>query len=352
MCSALARRGEEVRLAFKHCPSRQEPGVEDPYRFYGVEPDFTLLPLPRPPWRGGGLLFAWRMRRLLARDRRNIDLAYCRDAAGAWLAHRAGVPLVFEAHQPPEGPVLRRLYRAVLSSPHCRLVVAISAALATRLCGELPLRSGLPVVVAPDAADPMPEVDPSVPGPALGGQRPRVGYVGQLYPGKGVDLVLELARRTPEMSFHVIGGEPAAIAGLRSGGLPANAFVHGFVPPGELASWYRGLDVLLLPYSSSVSGASGRTDLAPWMSPMKLFEGMAAGRPILASDLPVLREVIHAENALLLPPEDVAAWGAALRQLAERPERARALGARARADFLAHYTFDARAGKVLDALAC
>ena len=54
MCAALARRGHDVVLASKHCPARQEAGVDDDFAFYDVEPSFRLAKLPRPDRRGGG----------------------------------------------------------------------------------------------------------------------------------------------------------------------------------------------------------------------------------------------------------------------------------------------------------
>jgi glycosyltransferase involved in cell wall biosynthesis len=353
MCAALARQGHEVRLVTKHCPSREEPGVADVHDFYGVTQSFALLPLSRPVRRGGGLVFAWLLRRLLAAERGVTDLAYCRDALGAWQADRARLPFVFEAHVPPQGAPLARLHRRFLASPRCRALIVISEALAERLRTTLPLRAGLPVVVAADAADPMPAAARPLPSSALAeASELHVGYVGQLYPGKGVDLVISLAGLAPESKFHLIGGEEDALAALRGRALPSNVILHGFVPPALLPAYYQRLDVLLLPYQRRVSGATGRTDLAAWMSPMKMFEAMAAGKAILASDLPVLREVLAPEgNALLLPPDAVAAWAAALGRLEGDAELRHRLGARARADFEARYTWDARAAKVLDAIA-
>ncbi|MDT8267847.1 glycosyltransferase, partial [Roseomonas sp. DSM 102946] len=85
---------------------------------------------------------------------------------------------------------------------------------------------------------------------------------------------------------------------------------------------------------------------------LKLFEYMAAGKPILVSDIPALREILaDGGTALLLPPGDVAAWAAAARALLADPARAAALGARARAVLLETYTWDARAAHILAHLA-
>jgi glycosyltransferase involved in cell wall biosynthesis len=87
------------------------------------------------------------------------------------------------------------------------------------------------------------------------------------------------------------------------------------------------------------------------MSPLKLFEYMSWGKPILCSDLPVLREVIEdGRNGLLLPPDDPTAWAAALCRLMDNPDEGERLGNKARADFLARHTWRQRANRVLDGL--
>jgi glycosyltransferase involved in cell wall biosynthesis len=63
-----------------------------------------------------------------------------------------------------------------------------------------------------------------------------------------------------------------------------------------------------------------------------MFEYLAAGRPILASGLPVLQEVLNGENAILLEPDDVDGWVAALRRVVEDPALAERLASQARRD--------------------
>jgi glycosyltransferase involved in cell wall biosynthesis len=102
-----------------------------------------------------------------------------------------------------------------------------------------------------------------------------------------------------------------------------------------------------MPYQRRVS-VSGGGDTSAWMSPMKMFEYMACRRPIVSSDLPVLREVLaHERNALLAEPGSVDAWVAAVERLRGDPELSRALAARAREDVTA-YSWRARARRVTD----
>ncbi|MHB0684509.1 glycosyltransferase, partial [Roseomonas mucosa] len=175
---------------------------------------------------------------------------------------------------------------------------------------------------------------------------------GHLYPGKGMEMVAALAEALPGCDLHVVGGteRDLAIWRQRCAG-QANLHLHGHVPHARVPACLARFDLLLAPPSPSVASAAGR-EIGRWMSPLKLFEYMAAGKPILASDIPALREILaDGGTALLLPPGDVAAWAAAARALLADPARAAALGARARAVLLETYTWDARAARILAHLA-
>jgi glycosyltransferase involved in cell wall biosynthesis len=85
---------------------------------------------------------------------------------------------------------------------------------------------------------------------------------------------------------------------------------------------------------------------------MKMFEYMASGAPIVASDLPVLGEVLrHDHNALVAPADDVAAWQRAVERLIADPALARRLAQQAYADLVRDHTWDARVRTIFDRLA-
>lgn len=343
MCAALARQGHHVELVTKDTPSRFEAGIDNDSAFYGVDGDFTITKLARPARRGGGLVFLRAVHRLLA-EATDLDLVYSRDLPAAWLAARQGHPVVFEAHGLPQGAIARFALRRLLAARELKRLVFISEALRSLWQAEGLVPPGVDTLVAHDAADPMPELD----SPILGSQALRVGYVGHLYGGRGVEIILEAARRLPEIEFHLVGGRERELAAWRAEPVPDNIAFHGFVPPAELPALYRTFDVLLMPYQRSVAVRSGHSDTARWMSPMKMFEYMATGKAIVSSDLPVLREVLEdGVNALLVAPEDAAAWTQAIETLAHDDDLRRGLGQRAQSDFFEHYTWSARAVAVL-----
>jgi glycosyltransferase involved in cell wall biosynthesis len=82
---------------------------------------------------------------------------------------------------------------------------------------------------------------------------------------------------------------------------------------------------------------------------MKLFEYMACGRAICSSDLPVLREVLSEDMAVLLPPEDIDAWVTALRDLQDNPAHRKSMANKARQE-VDQYSWDRRAQKILEGI--
>lgn len=357
MCEALARAGHDVTLVTKACPSRQEPGVKDDHAYYGVAGVFPVHKVPRPAWRGGGVVYSLGIWRLLRRMREGTDLVYSRDLPGAWMALHLGCRVLFEVHEVPAGARSRRLLRGLLRHPRCVRLVAISAALRDDLerSGVLDGASAS-ILVAHDGAEAqahVPEGEAATGNGVLGETPgPHVGYVGSLNEGKGVDVVAALAARMPTCTFHVVGGrEPQLQAWCSREGLPGNLLFHGFVEPARLHAYYRAMNVLLLPNQRRVYGATGRVDIGRWTSPLKLFEYMSSGRPIVSSDLPVLREVLaHERNALLVPPDDLPAWEHAVERVLADVALALRLGRAARRDLEDHYTWTIRASRVLHGL--
>jgi glycosyltransferase involved in cell wall biosynthesis len=125
-------------------------------------------------------------------------------------------------------------------------------------------------------------------------------------------------------------------------GIAARVTFTGLVEPARVAELLMQADVLALP--NPASAISTR-----YTSPLKLFEYMATGRPIVSSDLPSIREVLRdGVNALLVPPGDPVALAAAIERLFNDHILATRLG-RAALDEVPNYSWDRRAER-LDAL--
>ncbi|MBZ0283970.1 MAG: glycosyltransferase family 4 protein [Anaerolineae bacterium] len=177
-----------------------------------------------------------------------------------------------------------------------------------------------------------------------------VGYVGRLHTmalDKGVSTLIEALKRVDGAVLALVGG-PDDMAEIlkqqwQNAGLNSNCFINaGQVTPERVPTYLSALDVCTMPFPWT-------EHFAYYASPMKLFEYMASGRAIVASDLPSTAEVVtNDESALLYPPGDVDALAAAIIRLRDDPALRSRLGNNAREQVMSHYTWDARARAILD----
>ncbi|NLZ06792.1 MAG: glycosyltransferase family 4 protein [Phycisphaerae bacterium] len=353
MCQAFAKGGHQVTLIAQRGKG-MERGVDDVFSFYDVENCFELMDLPAPPIKGKHCMYGYGA----AKKAKSLQaqLVYGRSLIGCSMAGLMGLPVVYESHAPANcGSLLSSwMFQRLVSAPGFRKLVVITHSLKTHyLDCFASLADRLQVV--PNGADPMPLNAKPADLPNQG-CRLRVGYVGHLYAGKGIEVVEQLAPRCRWADFHVVGGTDEDIQACRAR-IPSidNLFLHGFKSPAEADRYRFAADVLLAPYQQRVAvfggGGDSGPDIGQWMSPLKVFEYMAAGKAIISSDLPVLREVLtHNVNALLVPSTDIRAWERALLSLRDDLDLRTRLGNTARDEFLLRYTWAQRAARVLEGL--
>ena len=346
MAAALAGTGAEVTLfAFRGdrslLASDNDRSIFD---YYGLEPTFRIEWLPRPLPRGHTTLSSLAV--WLSIRRFAPDLVIGRHTKACLASALRGIPTVFETHRPVALMMRadRFAVRHLIGQASFLGLVTISQPLHEILTEETGLATSR-ILVAHDAA-PLPSPAASE---RLGpGDRLQIGYVGTFYPGRGIELILRMAAALPDTDFHLVGGTAEDLARWHGDApeLP-NVFFHGFQTPARAAAMRAGCDVLLAPYQRKTLIKDGM-DTTRWMSPLKIFEYMSAAKPILCSDLPVLREVMtDGRNCLLLPPDEPAAWVAALRRLQNDPGQARALGQGAYEDFVSNHTWEQRARRIM-----
>ncbi len=151
-----------------------------------------------------------------------------------------------------------------------------------------------------------------------------------------------LHRHCPQARLSMIGDGPARAAmqeTLEAHGLGAAVTWHGRVAPDQIPALLAELDVAVAPYP--------RLDTF-YFSPLKVYEYMAAGLPVVASDLGQLRQLIRpGVNGLLCPPGDAAALADQLSVLAGQPQLRQRLGLAARQTVVEHHSWDRRVKDIL-----
>ncbi|MFB3853492.1 MAG: glycosyltransferase family 4 protein [Vicinamibacterales bacterium] len=360
-CHALARKGDEVVLVVR--PDSAVP-PRDPWSFYGLPADARLV---LEVVRARGPLQLRRATYLLRAAARTFraaaDLVMTRDlgVAGVLLALPRAMrpPLVYESHglapvvsaalpellanashaSKAKQDRLRRRERRVWQ--HAEGYITITHALAEDLAALYGPRRR-PLAVIPDGA----RVDhPRRFEPPARNARPVVCYAGHLYPWKGVDLLLHAISLLPDTACLIVGGMNGEgdLDRLRtlahSLGIDERVRFTGSVAPSEVRPMLLRADVLVLP--NTATAISER-----YTSPLKLFEYLAAGRPVVATDLAAVREVLaDGRNAVLAPPGDPAALADAIRRVIDDSELAARIARQAFED-AAGFSWDCRAERI------
>jgi len=135
-----------------------------------------------------------------------------------------------------------------------------------------------------------------------GNNRITVGYIGSLGPGRGEGLIQDMARRLPDVDFVIYGATEKCDSQL-----PNNLYYKGFIPNSEVNLAYATFDMVIAPYTMSLRVQGGDSTI-DYMSPLKIFEYMNTGRPMIVSDLPVLREILDERSAIFCDPSNVQEW--------------------------------------------
>ncbi len=350
-CAALVERGHELSLWL---PGRRPgQGWGEIAKHYGIRARFPIHWLRSPRiFRG----YDFCTRAVLSGIGWGSELFYVWPYQAAALASWWGLPTLIEVHDRPAGRMGPRLFKAFLRGRGAKRVLVTTEALRAWLEAAYSVSLMEPfALIAPNGVDleryyGLPE--PMLARASLGlPEGFTAGYTGHLYAGRGLALMAELAKRLPGILFLWAGGEPVTVQRwrerLQREGVE-NVRLMGFVANERLPQIQAACDVLLMPYERRIAVSSGG-DTAATASPMKVFEYLAAGRVILASDLPVIREVLHEGNAVLLPPDNAEAWEAALRRMKKYAERRARLGDQARQD-AKRYSWTERARRALEDL--
>ena len=321
---ALAGLGVATRLYLPPWP--RDFDVHAALAGFGVAPGLDLRPsaLLHRRWRGWPFLLA---RGRLLRG----TVTYTRVPALSVAMTRLGIPHALEVHDTAalqDKGLLEALCTAQRNGL-IRLLLPISARAADVLyaAGADPAR----VHVAPSGVD----LAAYAGVPELTVERlrePRIIYLGRISRDRGLGVFEALAGH---YAVRLVGPcEEAPTAAIEC--LPP-------IPHADVPRQYADAEIALMPYQQDLQHAAS-------ISPIKLFEAMAAGRCVVASDLPALREVLRdGENALLVPPDEPAAWIAAVERLRQDPVLALRIAAAGRTT-AAGYGWDARARGIASAL--
>jgi len=371
MCESFSQLGVEVLLLHPHRYQNDETlRNKTVFEYYGVKPVFEIWALPNPdillverffPRRSfvwliflHGLL--WGFYAVLQARKEQADLYYTRDVAVAFWLTRLGLPTVFEGHTVPKR-ARRRLLRRMARHQKLLFVVLLTSFLKESFAelGFNQRRLG----VFPDGVDlslfhALPDKTECRRRLNLSLTLPIIGYVGRFLTmgnEKGIPHLIEAMAHLPSINGKVplllcVGGPMSAVTDYLkradASGIPRQMlkFVDR-VPNRDVPLWLGALDIAVMPFPAT-------EHYKYFMSPLKLFEYMAAGVPIVSSDLPSIQAILqHDENAWLVSPGDSESLGQGIVALLKDRDRATRLAKSAKKT-VEPYTWNKRARGILE----
>lgn len=330
VCDALVNLGHDVHI---FAPYRRNPIKNDYWSFHNADrrvrltylKNFDPINWPLPKFFQLLLLNAqlqWLLYKKFLLEK--LDLLYTRTPALVSTLLRTNIPVVLELHSLPR----RHQARFVRRCNRCALVVCLTTPMQKELVswGLAPEK----VIVEPDAVDleKFAEAPRSVSPVVFNAPRDThiVGYAGQLSSmgiSKGISELLDALALLKERGHRVF----ALIAGPQaSDGTLMHRLKHeegarycGFLPHEHIPHLLGACGILVYP-----APASSHPFFQRDTSPLKIFEYMSARKPIVAADLPPLRDILNEESAFLCKPGDPASLAGAIERALKNPDEAKA----------------------------
>lgn len=352
MCAALKKNGVEPVL---YCNEAEDYYGDNIFEQYSIRNKFDIVFVRNKfPNKIRAISLAMEKAKRIQKD--NIDIYYGRSLLALFIVKNKR-PFIYESHIKPNRKIFYALEKLLLKNKNLIKLIVISNELKNEYLKLFHFLSEDDITVLHDGADKVErnytEKDiPQTFKDNIKCNQPVIGYIGHLYPGKCMEVMIEVAQKRKNYDFHVVGGtiewvdkwkEECEILGIE------NIKFYGYINNSVVNNYYAGIDIVILPFSNNIYfNSDKKDDIGKWISPLKLFEAMANGKAILASSLPSIKEVlVDGENALLADPNNIEQWCEKLDFLYENAELRKQIGDKARIDLEKKYSWDCRAKMVL-----
>lgn len=347
MCEAFAGHGLEVELV---ASAGQRKIKADPFDYYGVEKKFKLIKIPFLDFAPGNASAGYYWLRLasfllpakLYLAFKRYDVLYTREqVAGLFFKN-----FLLEIHSLPD--LIKPWHRKIWKK--AKKLVVLTSFIKERMISEG--IDGSKILIAPDAVD-MKEFDIDATKEQARRQlnlpldKKIIMYSGSFYlhGWKGIDVLLGSLKYLDENHFLVlVGGEPGELAAIKEKYGSKNIILAGRRAHKEIPLYLKAADVLVLP------NKKGNDNSEKYTSPLKLFEYMASGVPIVASDLPSIREILNGGNAVLVEPDSSEKLAEGVKKVLSDEQLAGNISQRSHQG-AGMYTWEKRAEKITDFIA-
>ena len=170
-------------------------------------------------------------------------------------------------------------------------------------------------------------------------------YTGSLTKGKGIENILNIAKITQNINFHIYGD--IKNSNYSEIDFKNNVKFCGYIKHKDIPKILNKYEVLLMPYSDKVYVRSSNLETGKYMSPLKLFEYMAAKKIIIVRDLKVYSHILNNKNSILISSSNAQNWSTKIKFIFKNKKKFFSLGLQAYND-VKKYTWDKRVSKIIN----
>lgn len=348
MCQAFADNGHEVILLAPNRHKEFIKNVDNLYEFYNVKNNFKIIFLNYSYIRYIGIIY-YTMNVFKKLKILNPDLVYGRDLYSCFLSSFK-YDTVYEIHAPMNNNIKRMILDTMNQNSNYKKNIVISKVLKNIILKSQNINEKN-IYVAHDGSDKVFDFDIKIDSIKNNGKL-NIGYVGSLYKGKGVEIIIEISSFLPNVIFHIVGGKEEDIIYWKKNIFAKNIIFYGFVNQKDLSKYINSFDICLLPNQKNVyieNKINKNSNIGEYTSPLKMFEYMAHKKPIIASNLDVLKEVLNNKNSILVKYDNNKEWINAINKLNDKNLR-KILAKSAYNDFIKNYTWLIRAKNIIRSL--
>lgn len=353
-CEAFAKKGEQIEL---WVTNRKKPGEkycqrDDIFKFYGIKNKFPIKKIPVIEFfsKKGTIYFYLEsisfiiMTFLFLLKEKNSSIVYARDESVQFLNIFTRKKMFWEAHIELKSSFLKNIRLKKISG-----IISISDSFKKFIVKNYAVAPEK-IFVAHDAVD-LEEFNNFLPKNKarellnMPQDKKIVIYIGGIMKKKGIFVLLDAAAMMrDDCLFEIVGwfihDESDKAKKYAVERKINNVVFKGYAPRNEIANYLSAADALVIPNSNLYE------ETRLFTSPMKLFEYMSSGRPIVASATPTILEILNERNAVLVEPDNPEALKKGLLKVFRDKNLAEALAENSKRDVQNH-TWQKRAEKIL-----
>ena len=355
LANELVKAGNEVHLLSQNNKTDIFK-VNDIYKYYNINKSY-LLKIIICNLSTNGLLreFFYFIKILFLLKKNEYDIIYSRNIYASYLLSIFGIKSMLELHSPPQ-KFAKFFFKKAINNNSIKSIITISNSLEKFIKKKF-LINEIPIKVIRDAANIFCNNNITQLKKKYKIKKNSVGYIGGLFRGRGIDLIIDIALECKDHNFYIVGGSANEVEFWKNKIKSNNIFFLGYLEHFKSSQLSFTFDILIAPYQEKVyvHGSNLRNfekkalETSKFMSPLKIFEYMATKKPIITSDMPVLREFLkNNKNCLLCNSKNVSEWIFAIKKLTYNSNLKNRITNNAYRQLIDNYTWSKRAEKIIN----